>query len=120
MKDERKSEQGIKLAIVAVIAIIIAATIVEITPNKNSISDSTESSFISAYDSLIQRIDSIEGATPLPIIIVDGMLCDTAGTVWENSIYNPDNVPYVLEVAFNLDIPIKSVTQQRFNERYLK
>lgn len=39
--------------------------------------------------------------------------------LWFNSIYNPHNLPYMLEVAFNLSIPIDSVTQAQFNERYL-
>lgn len=39
--------------------------------------------------------------------------------VWRSSIHNPDNQPYVLECAFNLSIPIDSVTQEQFNHRYL-
>jgi hypothetical protein len=39
---------------------------------------------------------------------------------YENSIKNPENQPFVLECAFNLGIPIDSVTQEQFNERYLK
>lgn len=39
---------------------------------------------------------------------------------YKNSIKNPDNQPYVLECAFNLGIPVDSVTQEQFNERYLK
>ena len=38
---------------------------------------------------------------------------------WEDNIYNPENEEFVIEVAFNLDIPIKAVTQTQFNERYL-
>ena len=38
---------------------------------------------------------------------------------WEDNIYNPENEEFVVEVAFNLDIPVKSVTQAQFNERYL-
>lgn len=37
-----------------------------------------------------------------------------------DSIYNPENQPYVLECAFNLGIDIEDVTQKQFNERYLK
>jgi hypothetical protein len=38
---------------------------------------------------------------------------------WPDSIHNPVNAEYVLEVAFNLDIPVDSVTQEQFNNRYL-
>ena len=37
-----------------------------------------------------------------------------------DSIYNPDNQPYVLECAADLGIDAKDVTQLQFNERYLK
>ena len=40
--------------------------------------------------------------------------------IWLNSIRNPINQPFVLEVAFNLSIPIESVTQEQFNQRYLQ
>ena len=39
--------------------------------------------------------------------------------VWRGSIHNPNNQPFVLECAFNLGIPIDSVTQEQFNHRYL-
>lgn len=38
---------------------------------------------------------------------------------WSNSIKNSDNSEYVIEVAFNLDIPVTEVTQEQFNARYL-
>ena len=38
---------------------------------------------------------------------------------WENSIYNPDNEEFVVEVAFNLEISIDEVTQEQFNDRYI-
>jgi len=37
-----------------------------------------------------------------------------------DSIHNPANEEFVVEVAFNLDIEPKDVTQEQFNERYLK
>ena len=37
---------------------------------------------------------------------------------WTNSIHNPDNEDYVVEVAFNLNKPVDKVTQCEFNERY--
>jgi hypothetical protein len=37
-----------------------------------------------------------------------------------DSIYNPDNQPYVLECAADLGIDANDVTQLQFNERYLK
>jgi hypothetical protein len=39
---------------------------------------------------------------------------------WEDSIHNPDNAEYVLEVAFNLGIEYHEVTQKQFNQRYGK
>ena len=39
---------------------------------------------------------------------------------YENSIDNPDNAPFVVEVAFNLGITPEEVTQEQFNDRYLK
>ena len=38
---------------------------------------------------------------------------------WENSIYNPENEEFVVEVAFNLDISVDEVTQEQFNNRYI-
>lgn len=38
---------------------------------------------------------------------------------WSDNIKNPDNSEFVVEVAFNLDISIKDVTQEQFNARYL-
>lgn len=39
---------------------------------------------------------------------------------WEDDIRNPDNEEYVNEVAFNLDIDPSEVTQEQFENRYLK
>jgi len=39
--------------------------------------------------------------------------------IWADNIHNPDNEEYVVEVAFNLDIPVDSVTQEQFNQRYI-
>ena len=38
---------------------------------------------------------------------------------WEDDINNPDNAPYVVEVAFNESCTIDQVTQHMFNLRYL-
>lgn len=37
---------------------------------------------------------------------------------WEDDIKNPENEEYVNEVAFNLDIDPKDVTQEQFDQRY--
>lgn len=61
---------------------------------------------------------------PEPIIVDDSMITYIdhgqvwADTTWCDNIINPANQPYVLEVAFNLDIHHDSVTQAQFNERY--
>lgn len=39
---------------------------------------------------------------------------------WANSINNPENEEFVAETAFNLGINDYQVTQQQFDERYLK
>jgi len=39
---------------------------------------------------------------------------------FKDSIYNPDNTPYILECAFNLDKPAHLITQKEFNRRYTK
>ena len=38
---------------------------------------------------------------------------------WEDDINNPDNQPFVLEVAFNEECSVDEVTQYMFNKRYL-
>lgn len=40
-------------------------------------------------------------------------------TTWEDSIHNPENEEFVVEVAFNLDIDPEDVTQEMFNQRYI-
>jgi hypothetical protein len=37
-----------------------------------------------------------------------------------DNIHHPDNQPFVLEVAFNEGIDTTEITQEQFNERYLK
>jgi len=39
--------------------------------------------------------------------------------VWNHSIYNPFNQPYVLEISAALGIPHDSITQLQFDQRYL-
>lgn len=38
---------------------------------------------------------------------------------WNDSIDNPDNSAFVVEVAFNQEIHVDLVSQEQFNERYL-
>jgi len=45
--------------------------------------------------------------------------CDAYGKVkWENSIDNPENEEFVVEVAFNEGCTIEQVTQEQFDARY--
>lgn len=46
-----------------------------------------------------------------------GHACDAYS--WEDSIENPDNDEFIIEVAFNEGIEPKYVTQAMFNKRYL-
>lgn len=39
-------------------------------------------------------------------------------SLWEDSIHNPANEPYILEVAFNLGIDPSEVTRGQFTNRY--
>lgn len=52
-------------------------------------------------------------------ILFVNIATDKTSTIWENDINNPINEEYVIEVAFNLDIDIESVTQKQFNDRYI-
>lgn len=45
---------------------------------------------------------------------------DACPVKWTDNIHNPDNQEFVEEVAFNLDILASQVTQEQFNNRYLK
>jgi len=46
------------------------------------------------------------------------LLAIIAKLYWDGSIHNKANQPYVIEVAFNLDIEPNEVTQKQFNARY--
>ena len=68
-------------------------------------------------------------ANIITIIIDINMLEDKVKTLehkqaltdkWFNSVHNPYNQPFVLEVSTELDIHPDSVTQEQFYERYLK
>ena len=39
---------------------------------------------------------------------------------WADNIRNPANHDFVVETAFNCDLPLNKVTQEMFNIRYLK
>lgn len=39
---------------------------------------------------------------------------------WVDNIHNPENEEFVIEVAFTLDIETEVVTQEQFNDRYIK
>ena len=56
----------------------------------------------------------------MPIIIGIGVavLVHIGSVRYGNSINNPNNDEFVVEVAFNLDIPVDEVTQRQFNARY--
>ena len=54
------------------------------------------------------------------IIAVGLVLAVYNKITFKDSIYNPDNAPYILECAFNLDKPAHLITQKEFNRRYTK
>jgi len=45
-----------------------------------------------------------------------GHACDAYG--WEDSISNPENADFIIEVAFNEGVAPQEVTQIMFNQRY--
>ena len=45
-----------------------------------------------------------------------GHTCDAYS--WEDSIENPDNAEFIIEVAFNEGVAPEEVTQIMFNQRY--
>ena len=52
------------------------------------------------------------------LIVVGFVVAIHNSMTWEDSIKNPANQPYVVEVAFNLGIEPYEVTQAQFNRRY--
>lgn len=44
----------------------------------------------------------------------------TPKVAWKDSIKNPENDAYVVEVAFNEGVDKSQVTQEQFNKRYRK
>jgi hypothetical protein len=71
--------------------------------------------------------DLIHPYKPIDVVITPDMVVlpelqsapITPQVAWEDDINNPDNQPYVLEVAFNEGCDVDEVTQRMFNARYL-
>ncbi len=59
--------------------------------------------------------DLINPYTPIEVNITPDLIIYPV-----DDIRNPNNAPYVAEVAFNLGISPSEVTQEQFNERYIK
>ena len=53
-------------------------------------------------------------------IIVAFLIGRSDGVNYSESIDNPSNLEFVREIAFNEGIGVSEVTQQMFNERYLR
>jgi len=51
-------------------------------------------------------------------VVLSSCTVSSNDIAWEDSIANPVNSEFVVEVAFNLDIDVDSVTQEQFNARY--
>lgn len=51
-------------------------------------------------------------------VILSSCTVSSNELAWEDNIANPENREFVVEVAFNLDIDVDSVTQEQFNTRY--
>ena len=54
------------------------------------------------------------------VLLVGFFMALYNGFAWRDHVNNPANSAYVLECAFNLDIPPGMVTQKQFNQRYNK
>lgn len=65
------------------------------------------------------KISRIVSAIVIVLIIAFAVRCSIQVVNYGDSINNPANEEFVVEVAFNLDIPVDSVTQEQFNARYL-
>ena len=71
--------------------------------------------------------DLIRPCKPVEIVVTPDMVIlpevqsapITPDIAWEDDINNPDNQPFVLEVAFNEECKVDEVTQAMFNARYL-
>ena len=64
------------------------------------------------------KINRIFKAVVTTLIVVGVVVAIHNSMTWEDSIKNPVNQPYVVEVAFNLGIEPYEVTQAQFNRRY--
>ena len=55
----------------------------------------------------------------ITLLVIVGMIIAIHNKMtWKDSVKNPENWPYVVEVAFNLGIEPYEVTQAQFNRRY--
>ena len=52
------------------------------------------------------------------LLIIGFIVAVHNSMTWRDSIKNPANQPFVVEVAFNLGIEPHQVTQAQFNRRY--
>ena len=64
------------------------------------------------------KIDRIFRVIVTTLIVVGVVVAIHNSMTWEDSIKNPANQPYIVEVAFNLGIEPHEVTQAQFNRRY--
>ena len=64
------------------------------------------------------QVDPVKVILLVIFIGIIALLAIIAKLYWDSSIHNKANQPYVIEVAFNLDIEPNEVTQKQFNARY--
>ena len=65
------------------------------------------------------KIDKVFKAIIKTLIVVGLVMAVHNSIMWKDSIRNPANDPYIVELAFNLGIEKHEVTQADFNSRYL-
>lgn len=72
---------------------------------------------------LVSGCNQKDNAIVIDDTMVQASMGDSAPidtVAWENSIYNDENIPFIIEVAFNLEIEPLDVTQEQFNDRYMR
>ena len=67
----------------------------------------------------MNTIDKIFRVTVKTLIVLGLVMAIHNSIMWKDSIRNPANDPYIVELAFNLGIEKHEVTQADFNRRYL-
>jgi len=113
-------KQGLLFLVIVAVIVILGGMIFE---GCNNIRERKQPIVVDlTYDMVRYQVDPAKVESTFNDIMLQGLEFaanrDSLTIVWRNHIYNPDNEPYVEEVAFHLVIEPEDVTQEQFNERY--